>query len=80
MKMPKETRKAVKKLMNHLLKEQRSFEIHYYDLINTFKIIIVNNKLNYEKIKELVNSAQCSVSCITKSATITYSFEWDEEE
>lgn len=80
MEMPKETRKAIKKLINYLLKEQRSFETHYYDLISTFKIIIVNDKLNYDKIRELVNSAQCSVSNITKSTTITYMFEWDEEE
>lgn len=78
MKMPKETRKAVKRLMNYLLKEQRSFEAHYYDLIGAFKIIIVNNKLDYEKIKELVNSAQCSVTNVTNSSTITYNFDWSE--
>ena len=76
MEMPKETRKAIKKLINYLLKEQRSFETHYYDLIGAFKIIIVNDKLNYEKIRELVNSAQCSVTNVTKSSTITYNFDW----
>ena len=76
MEMSKETRKAIKKLINYLLKEQRSFETHYYDLIGAFKIIIVNDKLNYEKIRELVNSAQCSVTNVTKSSTITYNFDW----
>lgn len=78
MKMPKETRKAVKRLMNYLLKKKISFEIKYHDLSEVMNITVVGEHLNYDKIEEILNTAHCSISIAIRSYDVLYTLEWSE--
>lgn len=78
MKMPKETRKAVKRLMNYLLKQKISFEIQYHDLSEVMDITIVDEHLNYDKIEEILNTAHCSKSTVIRSCDVLYVLDWSE--
>ena len=78
MKMPKETRKAVKRLMNYLLKHKISFEIQYHDLSEVMDITIVDEHLNFDKIEEILNATGCSVETVIRSCDVLYILDWSE--
>lgn len=78
--MPKETRKAVKKLINYLLKQEASFDVGYHDLINVLEITVVNRHLNVSRIDEIIGTVNCATAKAERTNDITYIFDWSELE